>query len=142
MTQISPSIDAEYESGLKRYDEGGPLEDVLDYFTELHGRAPSDVRIAVSLSWLHILVGNKDKAIFFSREARTTAQGRFNLALAYLAFGEKGVREKFVDAVEQAGHDGLHDAIGNLEDAVKRKGGKFAPAEKMLKWIEEIHPSH
>lgn len=142
MTQISPSIDAEYEAGLKRYDEGGSLQDVLDYFTELHGRVPSDVRIAVSLSWLHILVGNKDKAIHFSREARSTAQGRFNLALSFLVFGEKGVREKFEEAMAQAGHDGLHDAVGNLEDAVKRKGGKFAPAEKMLKWIEEVHPHH
>jgi tetratricopeptide (TPR) repeat protein len=133
------SIDEAYEAGLKFYDEGKPLEEVLAHFEELRRQAPTDVRVAVSLGWLHILLGNKQKALLYTREAKHTTQGRFNIVLAYLAFGEKGVREKFEEALGHSDHDGLHDAIHNLDDAISRKGGSFPPAEKMLKWIQEVH---
>lgn len=139
MTQVSTAIDADYEAGLKLYDEGKPLEEVLAFFEDLRKKAPTDVRISVSLGWLHILLGNKQKAIFYTKEARGTVQGRFNLALAYLVFGEKGVRERFQEAVAMADHEGLHDAMANLEDAIARKGGSFKPAEKMLAWLKELH---
>ena len=142
MTQATTSIDTEYEAGLKLYDDGTPLEDVLAHFEDLRKKAPTDVRIAVSLGWLHILLGNKQKALAYTREAKHTAQGRFNIVLAYLAFGEKGVRERFEEALGSSDHDGLHDAMHNLKDAIARKGGSFKPAEKMLAWIKEVHQHH
>lgn len=142
MTQVSTAIDAEYEAGLKLYDEGNSLDEVLLFFEDLRKKAPTDVRISVSLGWLHILLGNKQKAMLYTREARGTVQGRFNLVLAYLAFGEKGVRDRFEDAVANSDHDGLHDAMANLEDAIGRKGGTFKPAEKMLAWLKDLHDHH
>lgn len=139
MTQVSTAIDADYEAGLKLYDEGKPLEEVLAFFEDLRAKAPTDVRISVSLGWLNILLGNKQKAILFTKEAKGTVQGRFNLVLAYLAFGEKGVRERFEEAVAMSDHDGLHDAMANLEDAIARKGGTYKPAEKMLAWLNDLH---
>jgi len=139
MTQVMTEIDSEYEAGLKLYDENKPLEEVLAFFEDLRHKAPTDVRVAVSLGWLHILLGNKQKALAYCREAKGTAQGRFNLALAYLTFGEKGVREKFEEALHASDHEGLHDAMANFQDAIVRKGGSFKPAEKMLGWIEELH---
>lgn len=142
MTQVSTAIDADYEAGLKLYDEGKPLEEVLALFEDLRKKAPTDVRISVSLGWLHILLGNKQKALLFTKEAKGTVQGRFNLVLAYLAFGEKGVREKFEEALSMSDHEGLHDAMANLEDAIARKGGSYKPAEKMLAWLKELHHHH
>ncbi len=140
--QTTAAIDAGYEAGIKLYDEGAPLMDVVTHFERLQLQAPTDVRIAVSLSWLHILLGNKAKALNYCRQARSTAQGRFNQVLAYLEFHEKGVRERFEEAVDEAGHEGIHDAIANLEDAIKRKGGTFPAAAKMLGWLRDVHPEH
>ncbi len=142
MTQVSTGIDAEYETGLKLYDEGRPLAEVLAFFEDLRKKAPTDVRISVSLGWLHILLGNKQKAILYTREAKGTVQGRFNLVLAFLAFGEKGVRERFEEALAMSDHDGLHDAMANLEDAIERMGGRYKPAEKMLAWLKDLHTEH
>lgn len=140
--QTPAMVDAEYEAGIKLYDEGAPLGDVLAHFERLKDAAPGDVRMAVSLSWLYILTGNKAKALAYCRLARGTAQGRFNFVLAYLEFGEKGVREKFEEAVAGGGHEGVHDAVANLQDAIKRKGGSFPAAEKMLRWLADVHPEH
>ena len=142
MMLTEATIDAEYEEGIRLYDQKAPLEQVLAHFEQLRLKAPQDARIAVSLSWLYILLGNKSKALAFSRQARGTAQGRFNQVLAYLAFGEKGVRERFLEAVELGGHEGIHDAVANLHDAIDRKGGTFPAAVKMLRWLDEIHPQH
>ncbi len=142
MTQLTTDIDTDYEAGLELYDEGKPLAEVLAHFEELRRKAPTDVRVAVSLGWLHILLGNKQKALLYCREAKGTVQGRFNLVLAYLAFGEKGVRERFEEALGSSDHDGLHDAMHNLDDAIARKGGSFKPAEKMLAWLQELHQHH
>ena len=140
--QTTAAIDAEYEAGIKLYDEGAPLSDVLVHFERLKDAAPTDVRVAVSLSWLYILAGDRAQALTYCRQVRGTAQGRFNQVLAYLEFGEKGVREKFEEAVSSGGHEGIHDAIANLQDAIKRKGGSFPAAQKMLRWLAEVHPEH
>ncbi|MBU6429535.1 MAG: hypothetical protein KGR26_11020 [Cyanobacteria bacterium REEB65] len=140
--QIAAAIDAKYEAGIQLYDKGAPLEEVLTHFEELRSEAPNDVRVAVSLSWLYILLGDKTKALACCREAKGTAQGKFNQVLAYLAFGEKGVRERFQEAVDFGGHEGIHDAMANLREAISRKGGSFPAAEKMLQWLESVHPHH
>lgn len=139
---MNATIEERYEEGLKQYESGAALEEVLKFFQELRKDAPNDVRIAVSLSWLNILLGNKEPAIRYAKEAKATAQGRYNHALALLAFGEKGVREKLIEAVELGGHDGMHDALENLQDAIAKKGGNFPAAEKMIRWIQEMDHHH
>lgn len=139
---MTATINDRYEEGLKRYESGAPLEEVLAYFQELRKDATNDVRIAVSLSWLNILLGHKEPALRYAKEAKGTAQGRYNHALALLAFGEKGVREKLMEAVELGGHEGMHDALDNLQDAIQKKGGSYPPAEKMIRWIQEMDHHH
>lgn len=136
------TTEGRYELGLQRYEDGAPLEEVLALFQELYQETPNDVRVAVSLSWLHILMGNRDQAILFSRKAKGTAQGLFNHALALLTFKEKGVREKFEEAVHFGGHEAMHDAMENLQDAIKRKDGVYPAAEKMMQWLNEVHVAH
>lgn len=131
------SFEEQYSEGIKLYTDGAPLEEVLAYFNEL-AKYSRDIRIAVSLSWLHILLGNKDKAMAYVKEAKRTTQGKYNLVLALLTFGGSGVRERFEQAVDEGGMEGINDAIENLEDAIARKGGSFKPAEKMLCWLKEI----
>ncbi|MNY01361.1 hypothetical protein D3C86_1338890 [compost metagenome] len=133
------TTEGRYEEGLKRYEEGAPLEEVLAHFQALYKDTPNDVRVIVSLSWLHILLGNKAEALAFSKAAKGTAQGRYNHALALLTFKEKGVREKLDEAIRMGGHEGMHDAMANLEDAIQRKGGDFPAAQKLLAWIKEMH---
>lgn len=133
------TISDRYEAGLKRYEEGAPLDELVTYFQALYQEDPSDMRIIVSLSWLHLLLGHKEQALAFSKKAKGTAQGRYNLALAQLTFKEKGVRVTLEEAVRLGGHEGLHDAMDNLEDALRRKGGSYPAAEKMLAWIKEMH---
>ncbi|MBI6546031.1 MAG: hypothetical protein HY692_04510 [Cyanobacteria bacterium NC_groundwater_1444_Ag_S-0.65um_54_12] len=142
MKQAPVLIDAEYDAGLKLYENGAPLEVVLQHFDALRQLAPGDVRLSISLSWLHILLGNRERAIAHAREAKHTPQGRFNLALAYLVFGEKGVRDHFAAAIANGGQEGIADAMANLEDAIARKGGSFPPAEKMLQWLYDFQPEN
>ncbi len=139
---MNSTTEERYEEGLKLYESGAALEDVLKFFQDLRKDVPNDVRVAVSLSWLNILLGNKEPAIRYAKEAKNTAQGRYNHALALLAFGEKGVREKLIEAVELGGHDGMHDAVENLQDAIQKKGGSFPAAEKMIRWIQEMDHHH
>lgn len=136
------TTEGRYEAGLQLYEDGKPLDEVLKHFQGLYRDTPQDTRVAVSLSWLHLLLGHKDEAIAFAKRAKGTAQGRYNHALALLTFKEKGVREKLEEAVEMGGHDGLHDAIANLEDAIQRKGGSYPAAEKMIAWIKEMDHHH
>lgn len=139
MTTITrEQLDEKYARGIKRYEEGAPLAELLPYFEELRKIAPGDVRLSISLGWLHMLLGHQQEAFAFNREARNLPQGRFNLALACLTFGEKGFRQHF-EAAMNMGHEAIHDAIDNLEDAIQRKGGSYPAAEKMLRYIHEAH---
>lgn len=135
--QTKHAVDTRYEEGLSMYEQGAPLDHVLAHFQALAKDAPGDARIAVSLSWLHTLQGNKTEALHWSKLAKNTAQGRFNHALALLTFGEKGVRQKLEEAIRMGGPDGVKDAIENLEEAVARKGGSYPAAEKLIAWLKE-----
>ncbi len=139
---MNATTEERYDEGLKLYESGAPLEEVLKFFQDLRKDAPNDVRLAVSLSWLNILLGNKEPAIRYAKEAKAVAQGRYNHALALLTFGEKGVREKLFEAIELGGHDGMHDAVENLQDAIQKKGGSFPAAEKMIRWIQDMDHHH
>jgi hypothetical protein len=135
-TETELSYDERYEKGLQRYEAGEPIEELIPVFQKLRTEL-FDVRVAVALSWLYVLAGQKDRALHYAKEAKGVPQGKYNHALALLAFKEKGVREKLDEAYAMGGEEGRKDAIENLQDAVKRKGGAFPAAEKMIKWLQD-----
>jgi hypothetical protein len=130
------------QAALDQYEQGTDLETCLGLFEALRKDAPTDPRVIIGLGWLHLLLGHKSQALSFCRATKNLPQGRYNLALAMLTFGEKGVRDVFIKAVEMGGHEGMHDAVHNLQDAIARRGGTYPAATKMLAWIEELHPAH
>lgn len=134
-TAVPPEYDQRYEALLGRYESGEAMDALIPEFVALRRERP-DLRVAVALSWLYTLTGKRDEALRYSREAKGVAQGRYNHALALLTFNEKGVREKLEEAYRLGGEQGRQDAIENLKDAIKRKGGLFPAATKMVQWLE------
>ena len=134
-TETDLSYDERYAKGIERYEAGEAIDQLISTFAELR-KEKFDVRVAVALSWLHTLAGQKDRAMLYSKEAKGVPQGKYNHALALLTFNEKGVREKLEEAYQIGGEEGRKDAIENLQDAIKRKGGVYPAAEKMLKWLQ------
>jgi hypothetical protein len=134
-TDSALSYDDRYAKGIERYEAGESIDALIPTFAELR-REKFDVRVAVALSWLHTLAGQKDRAMLYAKEAKGVPQGKYNHALALLTFNEKGVREKLEEAYQMGGEEGRKDAIENLQDAIKRKGGVYPAAEKMLKWLQ------
>jgi tetratricopeptide (TPR) repeat protein len=137
MTTETPlSYDERYEAGIDRYEAQEPLETLIPHFQSLRQELP-DPRVSVALSWLYTLSGDRDRALHHSREAKALPQGKYNHALALLTFNEKGVREKLEEAYHLGGEDGRKDAMENLQDAIRRKGGSYPAAEKMFKWLKD-----
>lgn len=136
MTTETLSYDERYQKGLERYEAGESIEELIPVFQQLR-QEKADIRVAVALSWLYTLAGQKDRSLFYCKEAKGVPQGKYNHALALLTFKEKGVREKLEEAYQMGGEEGRKDAIDNLKDAIKRKGGVYPAADKMLKWLEE-----
>ena len=135
-TESATTYDDRYTKGLERYEAGDPLDQVIAHFMEMR-KEKFDVRVAVALSWLFTLHGEKDRAMLYCKEAKSVPQGKYNHALALLTFKEKGVREKLEEAYQMGGEEGRKDAIENLNDAIKRKGGVYPAADKMLKWLQD-----
>jgi hypothetical protein len=134
-TDSALSYDERYAKGIERYEAGEAIDALIPTFAELR-KEKFDVRVAVALSWLYTLAGQKDRAMMYAKEAKGVPQGKYNHALALLTFNEKGVREKLEEAYQMGGEEGRKDAIENLQDAIKRKGGVYPAAEKMLKWLQ------
>jgi hypothetical protein len=135
-TDTELTYDERYEKGIQRYEAGEPVEALIPYFQAMRTEK-FDVRVAVALSWLYTLAGQKDRAVYYAKEAKAVPQGKYNHALALLTFKEKGVREKLDEAYAMGGEEGRKDAIENLQDAIKRKGGAYPAAEKMMKWLQD-----
>jgi hypothetical protein len=132
---VAADFDARYQSILDRYEAGEAFDALIPELLKLRQEGP-DVRVSVALGWLYVLTGQKERALHFCKEAKGVPQGKYNHALALLAFNEKGVREKLDEAYRLGGDEGRKDAIENLKDAIKRRGGVFPAAEKMLRWLE------
>ncbi len=135
-TDTALSYDERYTKLLERYESGEPPEALIPEFQQLR-LEHADIRVAVALSWLYTLAGQKERALHYAKEAKGVPQGKYNHALALLTFKEKGVREKLDEAYRMGGEEGRKDAIDNLQDAIKRRGGVYPAAEKMLKWLQE-----
>lgn len=135
-TETALSYDERYQKLLERYESGETPEALIPEFQKLRTEH-ADIRVAVALSWLYTLAGQKERALHYCKEAKGVPQGKYNHALALLTFKEKGVREKLDEAYRMGGEEGRKDAIDNLQDAIKRKGGVYPAAEKMISWLQE-----
>jgi len=135
-TDTELSYDERYEKGIERYEAGEPIEALIPVFQQLRAEK-FDIRVSVALSWLYTITAQKERAFVYCKEAKGVPQGKYNHALALLTFKEKGVREKLEEAYQMGGEEGRKDAIENLTDAIKRKGGVYPAAEKMLKWLQD-----
>ena len=135
-TEAQLSYDERYEKGLECYEAGDPIESLIPYFQQLR-QEKFDIRVSVALSWLYTMAGQKERALHYCKEAKGVPQGKYNHALALLTFKEKGVREKLEEAYQMGGEEGRKDAIENLEDAIKRKGGHYPAAQKLVAWLNE-----
>jgi hypothetical protein len=136
-TETALSYDERYQKLLERYESGNEAVEALIPEFQLLRQEHADIRISVALSWLYTLAGQKERSLYYCKEAKGVPQGKYNHALALLTFKEKGVREKLDEAYRMGGEEGRKDAIDNLQDAIKRKGGVYPAAEKMLKWLQE-----
>lgn len=131
------------EQGMAKYEAKAPYPEVIAAF-ELALDGPKDQQSTAytCLSWLHTLNGDYDKAIRVAKEAlridRSNAQAHYNMVLAMLAGGKKGVREELQKALNVSSHEAIHEAEANLQDALERHPD-FKAAEKLLSWLAHDH---
>ena len=132
------------QEGMAKYEAKAPYPEVIALFEQaLTGDKQTKGTAYTCLSWLYALNGEADKSTKAAKEAlrldRTNAQAHFNLVLAMLVGGTKGVRDELQRALNVATHDALHEAEGNLQEALVRNP-EFAPAKKLLGWL--AHDDH
>lgn len=132
-----------FEEGLELYEQKAPYDQIIPLFEQGITLTPKDSVGYTCLAWLLILRRQGDdaqKAELFAQKAvqldRNNYQAHFNLALAMLENGSKGVRGVFQKAMAKVGTDEDYtEVIENLKDALEREP-ELAAASKMLAWIE------
>ncbi|MBC7543180.1 MAG: hypothetical protein H7338_10655 [Candidatus Sericytochromatia bacterium] len=132
------------QEGMAKYEAKAPYPEVIGLFEKaLDGDKQTKGTAYTCLSWLHALNGEFDKSAKTAKEAmrldRTNAQAHFNLVLAMLGAGTKGVREELQRVMTITTHDALHEAQGNLQEAIDRHPD-FAAAKKLSGWL--AHDDH
>jgi tetratricopeptide (TPR) repeat protein len=133
-----------FEKGLALYEQKASLDVVIPLFEQGILLSPKDSTGYTCLAWLHLLRQENDditRAINYARQAMKAEPGNhqahFNLVLAMLVGGVKGVRAEFLAAMRKCQQaDDYQEVIANLHDALERRPD-FAEAAKLLKWIQE-----
>lgn len=131
------------QEGMGQYEAKAPYPEVIATFEKaLTGNKDQKSTALTCLSWLHTLNGDAAKGVKTAKEAlkldRTNAQAQYNLVLAMLASNTKGVRDEFEKAMAMSTHDAIHEAEGNLKDALDRHPD-MAAAKKLLGWLAHDH---
>lgn len=132
-----------FNKAVQQYNDKEPYDTVIASFEEGLKNNSKDSSYYTCLSWLFILrnKGNDiKKAIDYAKNALkyepTNAQAQYNLVLASMLAGRKGIREEFERAISMSREQDLESAKSNLKDAIEREG-KQPEFEKLLKWIEQ-----
>ncbi|MFM8259994.1 MAG: hypothetical protein ACKOE9_05130 [Vulcanococcus sp.] len=109
-----------FEQALARYQEGAPLEEVIDSFLQITRQDPRLSAGWTCLAWLQLLDNQPQAAL---RAARTAVklnpqdpQARINLCLAMLETNAKGVREH-IELVQRL-RALAPELAGELDDAI------------------------
>jgi tetratricopeptide (TPR) repeat protein len=131
------------QEGMAKYEAKAPYPEVIAAFERaLNGSKDQKSTALTCLSWLHTLSGDATKGAKAAKEAlkldRTNAQAQYNLVLAMLAGNIKVVREAFQTAMQMSTADAIHEAEGNLQDALERHPDMPA-AKKLLAWLSHDH---
>jgi len=86
-----------FEQALARYQQGAPLEEVIDSFLQITRQEPRLSAGWTCLAWLQLLDNQPQAALRSARNAvklnPQDPQARINLSLAMLETNAKGVRE-------------------------------------------------
>ena len=97
MTEISDTLESDFNNALARYKSGEDLELLIKSFKDIINQLPNHFAAWTCLSWLQLLQKNNMDALASARQAvklnPQDPQARMNLALASLATNQKGVRE-------------------------------------------------
>lgn len=132
-----------FTKAIEQYNNKEPYDTVIATFEEGLKQNSKDSSYYTCLSWLYILrdKGNdRKKAIDYAKSAlkyeATNAQAQYNLVLAYMLTGRKGIREEFEKAISMSREQDIDSAKSNLKDAIAREGSQ-PDFEKLLKWIEQ-----
>lgn len=124
---MTQTVEALFEDGMQRYQNGESAEALIPLFKDLCDRAPKNSAAWTCLSWLYLLEDKPNAAYKAAQRAvklnAQDPQARINLALAILDSGRKGVREH-VDLAAQilmAVEELRTDIQQNFEEALRRK---------------------
>ncbi|MBC7473908.1 MAG: hypothetical protein H7263_06420 [Candidatus Sericytochromatia bacterium] len=142
-TQTVEKEDEIFNLAIQQYNSGEPYDKVIETFESGLKSSIRDSSYYTCLSWLYILRGksnDRKKAIDYAKNALRydgmNAQAQYNLVLAYMLNGRKGVREEFEKAISMSRDQDLESAKNNLKEAMSRN--KSVPEyDKLLKWIEQ-----
>jgi predicted Zn-dependent protease len=97
MTDAVAEAPSLFEQALQRYQEGAPLEEVIDSFLQITRQEPRLSAGWTCLAWLQLLDNQPQAALRAARNAvklnPQDPQARINLSLAMLETNAKGVRE-------------------------------------------------
>ncbi|MFN8579222.1 MAG: hypothetical protein U0354_20525 [Candidatus Sericytochromatia bacterium] len=136
-------VDELFNKAVEMYNNKEPYDKVIETFEEGLKKNSKDSSYYTCLSWLYILrnKGNdRKKSIDYAKNAlkyeATNAQAQYNLVLAYMLTGRKGIREEFEKAISMSRDQEIESAKSNLKDAITREGSQ-PEFEKLLKWIEQ-----
>jgi predicted Zn-dependent protease len=109
-----------FEQALARYQQGAPLEEVIDSFLQITRQEPRLSAGWTCLAWLQLLDNQPQAALRSARNAvklnPQDPQARINLSLAMLETNAKGVREH-IDLVKRL-RAFAPELAGELDDAI------------------------
>lgn len=132
-----------FNIGLEQYNNKEPYDTVIETFEKGLKENSRDSSFYTCLSWLFMLrnsPNDRKKAIDLAKTALrydpSNAQAQYNLVLAYMFTGRKGIREEFEKAISMSRDQDLEAAKTNLKEALEREGS-IPEVEKLLKWIEQ-----
>ncbi len=131
-----------FDEGIRRYEAGEPVEDLLPLFREVVEQQPKNGPALTCLAWLYLLNDEGEKALKAAKGAAklapADAQAYVNLALAMLETGKKGVREP-IERVQQilpVDGDQAEEVRKNCAEGLSRKPG-WKAMEKVQQWLFE-----
>ena len=138
--------DEAFTKGIELYNNKAPYDVVIETFEEGLKNNSKDSSYYTCLSWLYILRNNgndRKKSVEYAKNAlkyeATNAQAQYNLVLAYMLTGRKGVREEFEKAISMSREQDIESAKSNIKEAIERgiEASDKADFEKLLKWIDQ-----
>lgn len=138
--------DETFALGIEQYNNKESYDIVIKTFEDGLTKNSKDSSYYTCLSWLYLLRNkgtDRKKSIDYAKNAlkyeSTNAQAQYNLVLAYMLTGRKGVREEFERAISMSREQDIESAKSNIKDAIVRgiEPSDKADFEKLLRWIDQ-----